>query len=184
MYLCYWMKRSGLADLLPSLGKTVYVGVSAGSIVTTPFNGDAEFNLQWLAAGSELTKEGDKALGLVGFTMRVHVDREGFNTTADVEKWASGIPVPTYAIDDETAIRVTDGTPEVVSEGNWKLFPRSELRPVAAGRVPSSLAGGREDSSADDRRRAQKREPDAPTQRQRDEIRLRARRDEHPVEDE
>jgi dipeptidase E len=41
---------------------------------------------------------------------------------AEVEKWAAGIPVPTYAIDDETAIRVIDGSPEVVSEGNWKLF--------------------------------------------------------------
>ena len=123
MYLCYWMRESGLADLLPSLDKTVYVGVSAGSIVTTPYNGDAEFNLQWLPAGSDVTREGDKALGLVDFTMRVHVDREGFNTSADVEKWAAGIPVPTYAIDDETAISVTDGTPEVVSEGNWKLFP-------------------------------------------------------------
>jgi dipeptidase E len=50
------------------------------------------------------------------------VDREGFNSMADVEKWAAGIPVPTYAIDDETAIRVVDGVPEVVSEGNWKLF--------------------------------------------------------------
>ena len=36
MYLCYWMRQSGLADLLPSLRKTVYVGVSAGSIVMTP----------------------------------------------------------------------------------------------------------------------------------------------------
>jgi len=32
--------------------------------------------------------------------------------------------VPGYAIDDETAIRVVDGTIEVVSEGNWKLFTR------------------------------------------------------------
>lgn len=30
-----------------------------------------------------------------------------------------------YAIDDETAIKVVDGTVEVVSEGYWKLFTRS-----------------------------------------------------------
>ena len=41
MYLCYWMRQSGLADLLPSLSNTVYVGVSAGSIVMTPHNPDA-----------------------------------------------------------------------------------------------------------------------------------------------
>ena len=31
---------------------------------------------------------------------------------------------PAYAIDDQTAIKVTDGTVEVVSEGHWKLFPQ------------------------------------------------------------
>jgi dipeptidase E len=30
--------------------------------------------------------------------------------------------VPTYGIDDQTAIQVTDGAIEVVSEGSWKLF--------------------------------------------------------------
>ena len=122
MYLCHWMRQSGLAELLPTLDNLVYVGVSAGSIVMTPYNGDVQFNLQTLPEGSEATKEGDRGLGIVDFTLRVHVNREGFNSTADVENWASGIPVPTYAIDDETAIRVVDGAPEVVSEGNWRLF--------------------------------------------------------------
>ena len=35
-YLCHWMRESGLADLLPSLPETVWVGVSAGSMVMTP----------------------------------------------------------------------------------------------------------------------------------------------------
>jgi dipeptidase E len=39
---------------------------------------------------------------------------------------AAEVPVPTYAIDDQTAIKVTDdGTVEVVSEGQWKLFTPS-----------------------------------------------------------
>jgi dipeptidase E len=122
MYLCYWMRQSGLADLLPSLSDLVYVGVSAGSIVMTPYNGDVAFNLQTIPEGSDATREGDRALGFVDFTVRVHLDREGFESMAEVEKWAAGIPVPTYAIDDETAVRVIDGIPEVVSEGNWKLF--------------------------------------------------------------
>jgi dipeptidase E len=122
MYLGYWMRQSGLAALLPSLLNTVYVGVSAGSIVMTPHNPDVEFNLQWLPAGSDLAREGDGGLGLVDFAVTVHVDAEGFNTSADVERWASGIPVPTYALDDQTALKVTDGGVEVVSEGNWTLF--------------------------------------------------------------
>jgi dipeptidase E len=126
MYLCYWMRQSGLADLLPSLNRTVYVGVSAGSIVMTPHNPDVEFNLQWIRAGSDVAREGDRGLGLVDFAVTVHVDTEGFNTSADVERWAAGIPVPTYALDDETAVKVTDGNVEVVSEGNWKLFTPSQ----------------------------------------------------------
>jgi dipeptidase E len=122
MYLCYWMRQSGLAELLPSLSKTVYVGVSAGSIVMTPHNPDAEFNLQWIPTGSDVAQEGNRALGLVDFAVTVHVDREGFNTSADVERWASDIPVPTYALDDQSAVKVTDGHAEVVSEGHWSLF--------------------------------------------------------------
>ena len=124
LYLCYWMRQSGLADLLPSLSESVYVGVSAGSIVMTPYNCDAEFNLQYVPAGSDQAREGDSALGLVDFALRVHLDREGFedSSMANIEKWALEIPVPTFAIDDQTAIKVADDAVEVVSEGNWKLF--------------------------------------------------------------
>ena len=55
-----------------------------------------------------------------------HLDHEDLpeNTMADAEKWAAGMQVPAYAIDDQTAIKVTGGTVEVVSEGDWKLFTR------------------------------------------------------------
>lgn len=124
LYLCHWMRRSGLADLFPSLGDLVYVGVSAGSIALTPYNCDAEFDLEFVPAGSDMAQGAEKALGLVDFTLYPHLDREDMPDTAlaNIEKWASGIPVPTYAIDDDTAITVVDGTVEVISEGNWKLF--------------------------------------------------------------
>src|SRR4029079_381046 len=32
LYLCHWMRQSGLADLLPSLHETVWVGLSGGSM--------------------------------------------------------------------------------------------------------------------------------------------------------
>ncbi len=53
-----------------------------------------------------------------------HLDHEMLpeNTMAHAEKWAANIPVPAYALDDETAIKVVDGTVEVISEGHWKLF--------------------------------------------------------------
>ena len=117
LYLCYWMRQSGLADLLPSLRETVYVGLSAGSMVMAPNIGE-EF------VGWTPPTGGDETLGLVGFAMFPHLDHEDLpdNSMANAERWAAGLPVPCYAIDDQTAIRVTDGTVEVVSEGHWKLF--------------------------------------------------------------
>jgi dipeptidase E len=41
---------------------------------------------------------------------------------ASAESWAAGIAGRGYAIDDQTAIRVVDGSVDVVSEGHWKLF--------------------------------------------------------------
>jgi dipeptidase E len=116
LYLCYWMRQSGLADLLPSL-RAVYVGLSAGSMVMAPNIGE-DF-VRWKPPTG-----GDSALGLVDFAMFPHLDHEMLpeNTMADAERWAAGMRVPGYAIDDQTAIQVTDGTVEVVSEGHWKLF--------------------------------------------------------------
>jgi dipeptidase E len=124
LYLTYWMRQSGLAELLPSLTETVYVGVSAGSIAVTPYNCDAEFDLQFVPDGSDMAAGADRALGLVDFTLYPHLGHPDMpdTTLANIEKWASGIPVPTYAIDDATAIKVIDGAAEVVSEGKWRLF--------------------------------------------------------------
>jgi dipeptidase E len=44
---------------------------------------------------------------------------------AQAERWAADIAGPAYAIDDETAITVVDGTVEVVSEGSWKVLSPS-----------------------------------------------------------
>jgi dipeptidase E len=44
------------------------------------------------------------------------------NSMANVERWAADLPVPTYAIDDETALTVSGSSVEVVSEGHWELF--------------------------------------------------------------
>jgi dipeptidase E len=116
-YLCYWMQKSGLADLLPSLRhEMVYVGLSAGSMVVTSFG--------TTFGGHTLPTDSDKALGLVNFALLPHLDHERFpeNSLANLEKEAAAIPVPTYAIDDQTAIKVIDGAVDVVSEGHWKLF--------------------------------------------------------------
>jgi dipeptidase E len=119
-YLCHWMRASGLADLLPSLHETVRVGVSAGSMVMTPRIG-ADF-VSWHSPA------GDTTLGVVDFSIFPHLDNPDlpWNTMATAEEWAAGLSGPAYAIDDETAIKVVDGTVDVVSEGHWKLLtPRT-----------------------------------------------------------
>jgi len=117
LYLCHWMRQSGLADLLPSLRETVYVGLSAGSMVLTPSIG-ADF-VRWTPPTG-----GDETLGLVSFSIFPHLDHPDLpdNSMADAERWAAWMSVPCYAIDDETAIKVTDGAVDIVSEGHWKLF--------------------------------------------------------------
>lgn len=117
LYLCYWMRQSGLADVFPALRDMVYVGVSAGSMVMAPRIGEA-------FVGWRPPTGGDATLGLVDFAMFPHLDNEDLpeNTMAHAEKWAAGMPMPTYAMDDETSISVVDGIVEVVSEGHWKRF--------------------------------------------------------------
>ncbi|MFF7474971.1 Type 1 glutamine amidotransferase-like domain-containing protein [Streptomyces sp. NPDC008092] len=114
LYLCHWMRESGLADLLPSLPDTVYVGLSAGSMALTPRVG--EFFVGW-----EPPAGGDSALGVVDFSLFPHLGSPE-NTMAEAERWAAGMDGPAYAIDAQTAIKVTDDGVEVVSEGNWRLF--------------------------------------------------------------
>jgi dipeptidase E len=119
LYLCYWMQQSGLADLLPELRETVYVGMSAGSMVLAPNIGQEFVNWRPPTAG-----DSDKTLGLVDFAMFPHLDNPNLpeNTLAVAEKWAAKLTVPGYVVDDDTAIKVIDGAVEVISEGHWKRF--------------------------------------------------------------
>lgn len=138
VYLAYWLKHSGLADLLRSSRlQPVYVGVSAGSIATASVFGEVYVDPP-NCAGERLssedivfaTPEGERTMplvmaegvGLVEFSIIPHVEFDDDQDFANAEQWARRLPLPTYALDDETAVKVVDGTIEVVSEGTWKLF--------------------------------------------------------------
>ena len=140
IYLRNWMRKSGLADLFGSLKKElVYVGVSAGSMAVTSWIGETYTGGKPHEGDdikSELflvnTPNGEVSvnftvtpgIGLVDLSLLPHVghDRCPENSLANSELWASKLPVPLYAIDDETAIKVFDGTVEVISEGTWQRF--------------------------------------------------------------
>ena len=117
MYLCHWMRESGLADVFPSLDRMVYVGLSAGSMVMTPRIGE-DF-VHWRPPSGD-----DTTLGVVDFSIFPHLDNPALpdNTMATAEAWAADLGASAYAIDDDTAITVVDGVVEVVSEGHWRRF--------------------------------------------------------------
>ena len=70
-----------------------------------------------------LPAESDKSLGLVDIALHPHLDHAQFpkNSLANLEKLAATIPVSSYLIDDQTAVKVTDDAIDVISEGQWKL---------------------------------------------------------------
>jgi dipeptidase E len=123
-------------DLLPSLRReTVYVAVSAGTMVVTPNFGEAYDDWFCREPPASDRPSGDaRALGLVDFSLFPNLDHERSpqNSLANAERWAAGIPVPTYAIDDQSAIKVTDGAVEVVTEGLETVHP---LGPMACASV-------------------------------------------------
>jgi dipeptidase E len=140
LYLAYWMRQSGLTGLMPTLRRElVYVGVSAGSMAASSSFGETFRNppngsgyaltsedILFATLGGEISRTfvTTQGAGLVDFALIPHLDHEDHPdaSLANAEKWAAKLPVPVYAIDDETAIKVTGGTVEVVSEGHWKLF--------------------------------------------------------------
>ena len=140
LFLAQWMRRSGLADLLPTLpSESVYVGVSAGSIAATatfvetyvepPRGKDGPLKSEDVVF---TTPAGDidrilvtgQGAGLVDVAVIPHLEHPHHPDASlpNAERWAARIPAPTYAIDDQTAVSVVDGTLQVVSEGQWKLF--------------------------------------------------------------
>jgi len=150
LFLANWMRRSGLTDLLPTLRpEVVYVGVSAGSMVAAPIfvetyvdpprGTDAPLkseNIVFATAQGNVDRilVTGQGAGLVDFAVIPHLEHADHPDAsfANAETWAARIPAPTYAIDDESAIRVTDGAAEVVSEGRWKLF-----QPLMDGAAPA-----------------------------------------------
>ena len=123
-HLLYWIKKSGLSEILPNLlKKRVYVGISAGSMAVTSN----------LALSSRKKKNiaidygenpGEKGLSYVDFLVRPHLNSRYFPsiTKDNVRKYAEDLDYTVYVIDDNTAIKVDGNNVSVISEGDWKKF--------------------------------------------------------------
>lgn len=123
-HLMHCIEKSGLKDLLDKLLETrVWVGISAGSMVTNPTlyfsNSDKKTYYEKLFGYSEET-----ALGYVDFFTRPHLNSPHFPhaSEAHIAAMAKETDIPVYALDDDSAVKVVDGDIQVVSEGVWKRY--------------------------------------------------------------
>jgi dipeptidase E len=135
LFLAHWMHVSGLADAVAS--QTVYVGTSAGSMVASTMIGETytdprQASGEPLSSESIVLPDGEiartlvtaRGMGWVDFALIPHYGAENHRdaSATNAKIWASKLPMRTFAIDDDTAIKVTDNNVEVVTEGQWKLF--------------------------------------------------------------
>lgn len=123
-HLMYWIKESGLMDMLPRLLKTkIYVGVSAGSIVANPT----------IALSSDDKKiyyeesfgyKSEEALHLVDVYTKLHFKPMDFSEARkeQFEKIAKETSLPVYALDNQSALKIIDGNIEVITEGEYLKF--------------------------------------------------------------
>lgn len=110
-------RKTGFGEWLrQNLESKVYVGVSAGTIITTPSLDvctiePSDPNLPGL---DDIT-----GMNLVDFEIEPHCDEQRF---VIMREYAKGKQNKVYAIDDQTAIKVDGGNEDPISEGNWKVY--------------------------------------------------------------
>ncbi len=123
-HLMYWVEKSGLKELLPELLKTkVWIGVSAGSIITSPTLVLSDRNkVFWYK--EKFGYEAKAGLGLVDFYICPHLNSPNHlkrrkELIAEAGREISQI---VYAIDDQMAVKVINGKVEVIGEGEYIVF--------------------------------------------------------------
>ena len=119
-HLMHWINASGLRKILPELLKTrLYVGISAGSMVMCPNLSLSSSNLIY---GDKLGRD-MPGLNYVDFYIKPHYNSISFSKARDefLKPLAQGLG-ELYALDDESGIKVIEGSVEIISEGKWKKF--------------------------------------------------------------
>ena len=118
-HLMRWINKSGLVNFLPELLKTkVYVGLSAGSMVTNP---DLDIRLDKMIYEDDVEGESMTGLNFVDFYFLPHLNSPHFSKRMEdnIRKAAEKYTRKMYALDDQSALKVVDGKVDVISEGRW-----------------------------------------------------------------
>ncbi len=119
-HLMECINKSGLKELLPEYLKTkVWVGISAGSIVTNP---DLAAKISQAIYDEDYDKMGEVGgLNYVDFYFLPHLNSPYFPNLVEenIKKLAKRIPKKIYAMDDNGAVKVVDGKVEIITEGKY-----------------------------------------------------------------
>ena len=121
-HLMRWITKSGLQQSMQELLKTkVYVGISAGSMVTCP---DLNLRLSAIIYGDEAEKESLNGLGYVDWYVLPHLNSPEFpqRMEENINTAMKEITRKTYVLDDQSALKVVDGKVEIISEGQHLQF--------------------------------------------------------------
>lgn len=121
-HLMRWVNDTGLVKLLAEMLQTkVYVGVSAGSMIAGP---DVNLRLSKALYGEEAEKDSMAGLGFVDFYVFPHLNSPHFATRneAILKEVMKEVTRKTYALDDQSALKVVDGKVEVVGGGEYLEF--------------------------------------------------------------
>ncbi len=121
-HLMRWITESGLVRLLPDMLKSkVYVGLSAGSMVTAP---DLNLHLSKVIYGEGMERDSMPGLGLVDFYFLPHLNNPHFSARieANLEQAMKEVTKKTYVLDDQSALKVVDGVVEYVGGGTYLEF--------------------------------------------------------------
>ena len=124
VHLMYWIKESGLIELLPEFLKTkVWAGISAGSMVTNPSLALSSKD-KMMYYEEVFGYKSEEALGLVDLYVRPHFNSPHFPQAnkATLTEIAKQIPTVIYGLDDMSALKIVDGKVEIVSEGEYLIL--------------------------------------------------------------
>jgi len=122
-HLMEWMNKSGLTKTLPELLKSkVYVGLSAGSMITSK---DLALKQTQILYGEDLDRREDMAgLSFVNFYFLPHLNSPHFNLRVEdnIREAIKDIQEKVYAMDDQGALKIVDEKIEIISEGKYLIF--------------------------------------------------------------
>mgnify|MGYP001590400733 FL=1 len=118
-HLMRWINKSGLIKILPDLLKTkVYVGLSAGSMVTNP---DLALRLSQIIYRDDMEEKPMGGLNYVDFYFLPHLNSPDFPNRMEekIKEVAKTLSKKIYALDDQSALKVVNGKVEIITEGKY-----------------------------------------------------------------